>query len=572
MSWSLKFVRGEFAIGELDVFSCKLRLRSLASDELTLTSSSPLLASLEEQVQLLFNGQKKFVGKCKAIDAKISGASEIYIYTFKNVWLDLEELPFMQEWSSVEASAQTAASFNLYKTKNLFGMNFSGQKANSAVHIAEIIEYAISKDANIALGDCEAVAQFPNFEAHDLTCAQALLKILHWSPDIVGFFDYSQTMPTLNLKKRSSLPEKSLQNLKIKSLQYSPCRDLLVNGVNIIYEKSHTIDGESYSSYECDKYPTNVDCSGLKCLSFTVELSGERQNTLIQKIETSTIDTSSALWWRQKLAFLNNYSDADFEIENVTRISTLPRELVSGTVTEWMLKSVEEDIVCADISIYKNNVKILTRKVSVKLIATNASSQNYIHTAVYQNAEPRPANLAKNLYDALSVLQYKGSIKIADAQNENLFASKISMANKFQNAIVCDTLLDIFTGNLTANFGPQKYLQGADFAELFRISKSQKSSPYTSRNSAKQIKQAPVELAPSSNTNDTMFEDSQVNVFEVVNPLENGGKIVLDPKLILSENSTMQPRKYAVVENGILKFAYLLSSESFAEEVEEEEI
>ncbi|MBS1485883.1 MAG: hypothetical protein HP060_03725 [Opitutales bacterium] len=42
-----------------------------------------------------------------------------------------------------------------------------------------------------------------------------------------------------------------------------------------------------------------------------------------------------------------------------------------------MLKSVERDIITADVSIYKDNSKILTKKITIKLIATDASNQTY---------------------------------------------------------------------------------------------------------------------------------------------------------------------------------------------------
>lgn len=565
MNWFLKISNESLPLNQLNASECSLHLRSLACDELTICSSIPNLVSLNQSAELFFNDTRKFKGKCCDICAKISGSNEKFLYSFKNVWLDLQELPFMQEWSSVGLTDTNFNPFNVLKTKTLFGLNYSGQRIDSASNILEIVNYAKSKNIGLNLGDCQAITQFPSYEARDLTCAQALLRILRWSPDIVSFFDYSQETPILNLKKRSSLTSKSLQNSKIKSIQYSPCRDLQLGSVNIIYEKTHSIDGEYFSSFYTDKYPENPQTDGKNSLSFTIELSGNKNKTLIQKIKTQNIDADSIDWWKSKTPFLNDYEDCTFTIDSVKRVSSLPRELVSGTIMEWMLKSVEEDVISAEISILKNNIKLKTKKVSIKLIATNASTQTYSNLVSSQESEPTPIGVAKNLYDSLSDLQYKGSVKLADIQNEDFFASVISLPNKFENAAVTDSKLDIFSGNLTLNFGPQNYLQASDFIQLYRIPKLRNLSNNTSRNSAKEIKDAPIELSSNNNQTDTFGFDSKINFLDLFNPDDETIKITLDPKLIEIENADMKPRRYAVIHNSELKYAYILSTEPLQE-------
>lgn len=566
MSYSVKISGEVFSLSQICASGCVLKLKSLACDELAIISPLPQLAALNQEIELFSGSVRKFRGRCSDISAKISGSKSSYVYTFKNAWLDLRELPYLQKWLCVSHSDSAYNPVNVFKARNLFGLDYDGAKLDSASHIAEIIDYAQSKGASLELGSCEATAQFPAYEARDLTCEQALLRILKWSPDVISYFDYAQDTPVLNLKKRSSLPEKSLEGLKLKSLQYAPCRDLQVGSVNIIYERTHTIDGESYSSYETDFYPASAQSDAKNCLSFTVELSGRRANTLVQKIETENIATNSEDWWKSKAPFLKEFEGCDISIDSIKRVSSLPRELVSGTVMEWMLKSVERDIITADISVSKEGSKILTKKVCIKLVATNASSQTYTSVSVSQQSEPTPVGVAKSLYEAMCDLQYKGSLSLIDESGESFAASKIALPGKFGNAAVCESSLNILSKNLTLKFGPQKYLQGDEFAELFRIPKLQNSASSIVRNSAKEIKDAPIELSPGNNQTDTQSFDSEINFLDLIHPGENSTEIVLDPKLIELENLTMQPRKYAVVHNGQLAYAYILSTETFEEE------
>lgn len=566
MSWSIKISGESFSLSEIGASGCVLKLKSLACDELSVTLPTPKLAQLNQELELFSGSKRKFRGRCSDISAKISGNKRSYIYTFKNAWLDLRELPYLQEWLCVYSTDSAYNPSKVFKARNLFGLGYDGTRLNSASHIAEIIDYAQTKGVSLELGACEADVQFPAYEARDLTCEQALLRILRWSPDIVSYFDYSQETPVLNLKKRASLAEKSLDGLKLKSLQYAPCRDLQVGSVNIIYERTHTIDGESYSSCETDFYPPNAQSDAKNCLSFTVELSGRKANTLVQKIETENIEVDSTDWWKSKAPFLKEFEGCEISIASIKRVSSLPRELVSGTVMEWMLKSVERDIITANVSVSKDGSKILTKRVCIKLVATDASSQTYSSVSVSQQSEPTPTGVAKNMYEAMCDLQYKGSLSLIDESGEDFTPSRVTLASKFNNAVVCESNLDILSKNLTLKFGPQKYLQGDEFAELFRIPKLQNPASSTVRNSAKEIKDAPIELSPNNNQTDTQSFDSEINFLDLIHPEKNSTEIVLDPKLIERENLTMQPRKYAVVHNSRLAYAYILSTEPFEEE------
>ena len=158
-------------------------------------------------------------------------------------------------------------------------------------------------------------------------------------------------------------------------------------------------------------------------------------------------------------------------------------------------------------------------------------------------------------------------MSLIDESGETYLACKLKMEGKFENAVVCESRLDLFSKNLTLNFGPQKYLQGADFVELYRIPKGRLASANTSRNSAKEIKDAPIELSPANNQTDTQTFNSELNQVEIVSDGERLNEIILDPKLIEVDNLVMQPRKLAVVYNAKLAYAYILTTEAFEEEV-----
>lgn len=95
-------------------------------------------------------------------------------------------------------------------------------------------------------------------EAKDLSCAEALLRVLKWTPNCAAFFDYSaQGNPKINVLSRSSLPtiEIDAQSSGVKSVSVASRPDLKVESVSIKYERVHSQNEFSWLTVDEDIYP-----------------------------------------------------------------------------------------------------------------------------------------------------------------------------------------------------------------------------------------------------------------------------------------------------------------------------
>lgn len=116
----------------------------------------------------------------------------------------------------------------------------------------------------------------------------------------------------------------------------------------------------------------------------------------------------SETWWRNHLPGLKDVSD--LVIESYSRGGTLPNELISGSVADWMDCSVARDIIRASISYETEDEAVHYRDVAVKTNTTDAQSKTYRSLVSYAGEESVPDDLAAHIYGGVSALQYEGRV------------------------------------------------------------------------------------------------------------------------------------------------------------------
>ena len=242
-------------------------------------------------------------------------------------------------------------------------------------------------------------------ECVDLTCAEALYKILKWAPDCFVWFDYSgNDAPLLNIASRSNLTEKQVDTNAGNIADYSVNRrdDLSIKSVAIKYERENTRDDYSYLELIEDVYPPNAETGGKKSIVMNVELSGTKTNCQKYSIKTKSIQENSKQWWKDHLQFLNELND--FEILATSRTSKLSNELIEGTIVDELNLKHEKDNVKATISYTDEFGSKLTQNITIKLIATSASTATFTRWRTQEYAEPAPSGLAKAIFNATNEL------------------------------------------------------------------------------------------------------------------------------------------------------------------------
>lgn len=559
MSWTIETGGASRTLEEIGALSARLSFKTLACDEFSVSCRNPGLSPAGGQISLLFDGVRKFAGRCAEKRTVKSAAGDVYEYTFKSPWQDLCEIPFMQEWAQ-ETPGEGGVK-NVMKTRAILGQDRDGEKISSQAQLKEILDFAAAHGAAMEAGEIEAPTEIPSDEMTDMSCAEAVLRVLRWTPDAVSFFDYSSEVPALHIKRRASLPEKSLDGMSMARVAHCAREDMRAESVCVIYEKSNSADGQSWESVEYDTWPEGAAQPGRKTLVFTVPLAGHKSRIQTQKIKTREIRMGNEDWWREKIPSLANPEATTFEIQNPSRKSTLPRELVSGTVMDWMMKSAEEDVITATVAAFDASGKRLSlHNCTLKIVATDASTYNYSRRIFSSFEEKTPKGVAKAVYEAVKDAPVEGSAAAVETDFAGAFCKRVSWMSEFSGAVVTQETLDLFRRTATLKFGPPKHLYPSGIAQLFRTARPRKiPETQTARGSGKGDRT--FDTGENLAQNAAFSRLAEVGTIKVENSLEPEKKIIISlDDMEGGEPTEVKLRPVTVVQNGEIAKAYVLMS------------
>lgn len=140
--------------------------------------------------------------------------------------------------------------------------------------ILDVLAYAISKGAPIAIGTIDPAGFMPADSLQDSTCAQVILKSLRWDPTKNAFWDFSVDPPELNILSRENRELRSLdiQDLVFTSIELNPRYDLVLKGVTVIWLRRHQRDNFEFITIE--RQTAGPVPEGINSLVITLELYG----------------------------------------------------------------------------------------------------------------------------------------------------------------------------------------------------------------------------------------------------------------------------------------------------------
>ncbi len=470
---------------------CTLRRKNQSPDELSITIAGDFNTDVwryGETIELWQDARRRFVGKIEKATIKESFKARNLEILAKNPLADFEKIIFQQK-SLVWCNGNLIEKF---RSKVLLGQNFEGEKINASEQARQIINYAISKGARCKIGEIDIDNETLFDERTDLTCAEALRLVLKWSPACCLYFDYSQKgEPIINILKRTSLEEKNIDvtNQTVKNFSANRRDDLAVSSVTIKYERENISGENAFLELEEDIYPPDSESGAIGSVVMYVELGGTKAICQKHTIKTETINVNSKQWWKEHVNFLNELDD--FDILEVSRNGALSKELVEGTIVAEMNKNFERDTITGTFFCVDKNGSEVTKKFTLKMVTTNASSGVYQIWRKKEFAEPTPQGLAKAIFDAASALQFDGEAILLQTKIEDVFAKNVSI--KKSQAYISAAMPaywaeeDLFKNSVKIKFGPPKHLYADDIAEIFRINRSRKIATFSTNSSSGKI-------------------------------------------------------------------------------------
>ncbi|MDR1414141.1 MAG: hypothetical protein LBI56_04400 [Puniceicoccales bacterium] len=578
MNWTLEYGELVAPIAYFGISDIKRSRKNLLTDRVTFRVagnsllSSPAFAA-NSSLRIFCDGSKWFDGIVTQTPLHCSSKEEAYEYEVSGVWWYLENLVYQQAWrESADYDDPSPTLHNVYKSRIILGQDVDGTLLTIGEQIANVIDYAIACGANLTLGDVNIPVNIPLDECRDLSCADVIRRLLRWVPDTICHIDYGESIPKISFSRRSQMPSISLNIMEdVSEFSLQPRYDLQIPAVVLKFETTSSVNGKSWKELIEQKYPLTCTGSELKALVLTINLEGSRASYIVQNMETAAIDTSSIGWWQTHIPGLGNLSSSNISIGGASRRSSLPNELISGTVAPWMNKETEADVVRCKISYFDGNEAIVDREVAVRIVATDATSGVYRKLTSIATAESIPADLAEQIFNAINPLQYDGSLAIVSSEvNADYFGKLLNISGgqpdwETMNAVIQEVVEYLDSGKIMLRFGPAKHLGAADLAELMRSGRLLfESKNYNERKTAEVSGSEVVEQGTHGRVDNTSFGLGKYKMIKFTDPANTGKTVQIDTSDVTTEAAVVKFRTEDVCDSGVLKKRYSLASEPYS--------
>jgi hypothetical protein len=541
----------------------------------------------DAEVPVLVEDQVYFVGRVIELPDGGDAAGENQRVVAAGPWWYLDNLVFQQTWTISDLLGGTTS---IRKSRLILFVDHLGVAKTVKSQIEEIFDYVLEvagAPAPFQYAVDDGLAFTAPFDpVQDVTCAEAVRRCLRWAPDACTWLDYSTTPPTLHVAPRSALAAKSVAcGSEVDSVELRARNDLQVPQVVLKFEQTTTIDGVTWENVTLDVWPEASTGEAFGAMLATVNLKGFTASYLSQKVVTADLpaDLNDLDWWKKKKPELAVDAVTNLTITGAVRVVddpldevNLPRELVQGGIADWMTKDASQETWTAKAS-YTHTVSgtnplvtvVKEQPITVRLIATDATTKTYKKLDAFSPGEPVPTGLAQKLYAALNTLHHEGQISLlysevnAPVRVGNVLhvtggrAAWATMAAQVQQ--VTESLE---TGQVQIAVGPPPHLSAGDLVELLRVNRHRMFSggDWQLRVSGQQVQGGEQELPHK-----TRVENSSASApggFEKI-VLVNGAQMVtLDPAAIAPQLHAMF-REVDVCENGVAKKAKILMTETY---------
>ena len=475
----------EFLPGE----GTRLHFANRATDTLEVVGvpSGFLLAG--DTVTVAYLGTLVFRGEVDTILRNLSrGDDSTENVTCTGPWAKMARLVCKQNWMTGSNNVTASkASSRLILNQSASG---SAQGLNTALtEIANGPNNGAPAACGYQVGTVSVSTQELPFDpTRDITIAQAIIRELKFFPAAATRFDYSTTLPTLNI----TLPDLSGNDAAYVAPIPKTARQYVYNAhpvtsVALEIETVGEVDGAQYRDITHQVAPFGYDPStnNPDCLYATIQLAGFSASSVKQsfKSEVESIadwyGIDSPEFWKAKHPYLANVplTMGSITITNATRSGEADAaqypNISKNTVGEIQaagLKARVETFTCtarivrtgglnSDVEEIEEGVQL-----QMQFVTTNATNRTYTWTdsSSSTSGETVPAGLAAALLEARS-----GELR------EERFTMRLGTADQWPVlGDICDHLVlqefDVDCANLTAelHFGTPDYLSPEDMAAL----------------------------------------------------------------------------------------------------------
>lgn len=461
MAWQVKIGAGALAApSAYGIEEVALDYVSRGADTCVLSGTAAILdAAYGAAVEVWWDGARRFAGTVRTVP--LSGATDRQVVA-KGPWDALEKLVYCQRWR-----IQVAGELQwVYSSRAILGQAEGGARVSVGTQVGAIVAYAASRGVAVQLGTCTVPMTLPLDEVRDITCAQAIDRLLRWAPSLCSWVDYATTPPTLHFGQGAAVASVPVEDREV-SLRH----DLVVPGVRLEVE---TATDTPSGTFRALSFQEAGDADAVDACWATVPLSGgmlsRTKSTLDVVTEAIPDPLEDAAWWIARHPRLRGIAPADVSFiqatrgddpEDYPRVSTTPLQSLEGF---GLAARVETFRATVDVVKRDGGGNILTREHAVELamdlVTTDATSKTYsrVDSADFEEPETIPADFAAQLLAQWSVLYAEGTAVwgIASAWPH---PGALMHATPLQRVAVSAAAM-----SATGTYGPPQHLSASDLA------------------------------------------------------------------------------------------------------------
>lgn len=289
---------------------------------------------------------RKFRGRIEDLPADdTAGGPHRQRYVAKSAWTALERIIYKQVsvfWNEAFTALQAK-----WSSRVVLGQDNWGHRITTNDQIAYIALYSLQQAAGLyVLADLPTLTETWFQEARDISCADAIKRMVGMTPDCVGYMNYSTNPPTLTIQQRAALDDVTLdlddEDLVLE-LKPRPRNDLLLRGVvfNFVTQHLNAADGRYYVR---NTEQVAGFSSGERVVSTTIELSGQggsQAETVPAGVAAAYLASRNVLHWEFSMQLKRRHTPIPVSVGNVLNLANGRAEWAT---MNSVVQSVSEDL------------------------------------------------------------------------------------------------------------------------------------------------------------------------------------------------------------------------------------
>jgi hypothetical protein len=580
MNWELEWIAGRFSFAQLGIGHLQRVRTNQGRDVVSFRhcdpaalSASPLLPAFTD-VRIYRDSGLWFSGIATELPAVGTANAEAQDYRIGGPWWHLESIVYQQPWNVASDPENSESSLvQTLRSHVVLGQGPDGMPRTLYQQLVDVLSYAIAAGAPLTHAlDEESLSQtLPPDECRDLSCAEAIQRLLRWVPDARLWFDYGEEIPVLHCVRSADAPKLILSlSDSLQSLSITPRHDLQLAAVAIKYERTHSGGGRVWRTLEVDRYPANSLENRARVLVLTVELAGSRSQFLSQKIVTRPVSLGEISWWQRHLPALASVPSEDLQLLSFSRNSALPRELLEGGIADWMNVEAESDVARATIAYAANGTSVSAQEVAVRFTATDATTRTYAQLASFVAEEASPIGLARAIQESLARCPYEGTLRLVDGEVRPLCIGAVlrivggQEAWEEMDSPIQECREDVDGGTVTLRFGPPIHLGFDQLIQMTRMNRGREAPRATYVRASGEGAEGRIEQPSVGAVGNTHVGSTVYGRILLAHGEDSTRQISLDANLIGGTGLVLQPREEYVVEDGVLCKRLAIASQPYA--------